>query len=179
MQKFQKKIQNFHKAKIFKFWDFSKKSKFSKSQNFPKKSKLKKTCNFQETLICSMKCERHSTRHIIRQFPCRVDPYLVVSIEISFHVSHLPTCSSYVNKRLTKKCIYLYVQTHSLGHVSYVSIKQQTTVVLLVTWRCARGGAGKWVYLERIISGSNICLQVRSSPLHDPSDATAADSRQQ
>ena len=27
--------------------------------------------------IHSVKCERHSTMHIFRQFPCRVDPYLV------------------------------------------------------------------------------------------------------
>ena len=26
----------------------------------------------------SLKCEQHSTRHIIRQFPCRVYPYIVI-----------------------------------------------------------------------------------------------------
>jgi len=28
----------------------------------------------------SLKCERHSTRYINQQFPCRVDPYLVINV---------------------------------------------------------------------------------------------------
>ena len=63
--------------------------------------------------IHSRKCERHSTRHIFRQFPCRVDPYLVYSFNhsLEFNIQLIGTAQWYLKMR---ENILVKAERHSL-----------------------------------------------------------------